>query len=62
VANGSALREVAREQTVRHTATLATAVINAYNDHDLARFEELHGPAARISFANVVGDISRARG
>ncbi len=39
------------------TATLATAVTDAYNDHDLACYEELHDPAARISFANIAGDV-----
>ena len=39
------------------TATLATAVTDAYNDHDLARYMELHDPAARISFANIAGDV-----
>jgi hypothetical protein len=39
------------------TAKLATALIDAYNDHDLARYAELHDPAARISFANVAGDV-----
>ena len=40
-----------------NAATLATAVTDAYNDHDLARYEELHDPAARISFANIAGDV-----
>jgi hypothetical protein len=42
---------------MRDAAKLATAAIDAYNDHDLARYEELHDPTARISFANVAGDV-----
>jgi hypothetical protein len=58
--NGSAVRALAGQQTVSDAATLAMAVIDAYNDHDLARYEELHDPAARIRFANVAGDVGLA--
>lgn len=38
---------------INGATSLATALLDAYNDHDLRRYEELHVPTARISFAGV---------
>jgi hypothetical protein len=35
---------------------LITSLLDAYNDHDLRRYEQLHAPTSRISFAGVDGD------
>jgi len=42
---------------VTTTVDLAAAVIVAYNRHDLAAYERLHAPDARIEFAGAPGDI-----
>jgi hypothetical protein len=47
----------ARAEAVSAPQDLVTAMIGAYNDHNLDLLAELHDPSARVQFAGVDGDL-----